>query len=180
MGAFHGAVGVYKPGDLVTFKDHHTLFDGNTCLVTFKGRIVKDPYDKPGRQWVVMALIPKGVYGNTGPLFLLCPIAEGPSQHDGEKSLELPDGTFGLIDHDTFFQRAAATVAPESSLRPWFVATKAKQKPKPTVHSIAGQPEWSKMDQAFWKLWSTATEFAVKRWNRLVESRSKPKAKKTK
>jgi hypothetical protein len=108
---------------------------------------------------------------------LLCPIAAGPTDHEGEASIELPEGTFGLIDHDTFFQRAAATVAPESSLRPWLVLTKAKS--KQGVHCIAGQPEWPAMDKAFWNLWGKAAENPVKRWNKLVAERAKSKATKT-
>jgi hypothetical protein len=167
---------VFKPGDLVTFTDNLTLFDGNTCLVASTGKLVKDPYDKPGRQWVVMREIAAGVYENAELLYLLCPIAEGPAEHEGEKSLELPEGTFGLIEHDTFFQRGAATVAPQSSLRPWLIMTKAKPKTKQGVHCISGQPEWQKLEQAFWKLWSKAAEFPVKRWNKLVTERKKTKS----
>ncbi len=169
---------MFKPGDLATFTNLHTLFDGNTCLFTFKGNLVEDPYDKPGRQWVVMAEIPKGVYGNAESLYLLCPIAAGPTRHDGEASLELPEGTFGLIEHDTYFQRGAATVAPIASLRPWLIATKAKQKSKQPIHSIAAQPEWRQMDKAFWRLWSKAVEFPVKRWNKLAQDRANPKSAK--
>lgn len=160
-------------GDLVTFKDHLTLFDGNKCLVTFKGNLVRDPYDKPGRIWIVMTSIPKGVYGNAEELFLLCPIAEGPEEQDGEKGVELPEGTFGLIHHDTYFQRGAATVAPEAGLRPWLIPTKAKSK-QPT-HSLARQPEWPALFKAFWNLWSKAAQFPVERWNKLAAESKKTK-----
>lgn len=169
-----GVVRVFKPGDLVTFTDHLALMDGNSCLFTHKGKLVADPYDKAGRQWVVMALVPKNAYGNAEVLSLLCPIAEGPAEHEGEKSIELPEGTFGLIEHDTYFQRGAATVAPESSLRRWRIT--AKGKAGETVHSIAGQPEWQDLDRAFWKLWSTAVKFPVERWTKLEAERKKVKA----
>jgi hypothetical protein len=162
---------VFQSGDLVTFTDHLTLFDANSCLVTYRGNLVKDPYDKPGRQWVVMAAIPASAYANTEVLFLLCPIAEGPVEHDGEAGIELPEGTFGLINHDTWFQRAAATVAPVGALRPWRVKSKAKA--RQGMHSLAGQPEWPDMEKAFWKLWSKAVESPVKRWNKLVALRAK-------
>lgn len=169
---------MFKPGDLVTFTDNLTLFDANTCLFTFKGELVKNPYGKPGRQWVVMVVIPPRVYANADALYLLCPIAEGPEEHDGEPSLELPEGTFGLIDHDTYFQRGVATVAPEASMRPWFIATKAKS--RQSVHSLAGQPEWPAMEKAFWKLWGKAVEYPVKSWNKLLEDRTKLKPPKKK
>lgn len=164
---------MFYVGDLVTFIDNLTLFDGNRCLVTFKGNLVKDPYDKPGRIWVVMTPVPKGVYENAEPLFLLCPIAEGPEEQDGEKGIELPDGTFGLIDHDTYFQRGAATVALESSLRPWLISTKAK--PKQPTPNLSKQPEWPAMFKAFWNLWSKAVQFPVGRWNKLAADAKKAK-----
>lgn len=164
---------MFKPGDLVTFTDNLTLFDANNCLVTFKGNLVKDPYDKSGRIWVVMAQVPKGAYGNVEMLYFLCPIAEGPEEHDGERGIELPEGTFGLIDHDTYFQRGAATVAPDASLRSWLIPTKVKS--KQTTHSIAAQPEWPAMEKSFWNLWSKAAQSPVVRWNKLLEDRAKPK-----
>jgi hypothetical protein len=114
---------------------------------------------KHGRSYVVMD-IAHGTGADGADLYILAPIAEGPAEHCGKKSVSLPKELGGIVKHkDTKFHYQIASAAHRRALHPF------PGQARLSFSTLQPPLKWLEMQGKFDDVWTDGFRSCVDAWN---------------